>query len=170
MKFKDDKNQYEYEKLFAYDLELTKLRWTVFAALFSVSLIILGLALNTAGKIPELKQWTKYAIAFGFLVYLTAAFHYWWHHKISHRIRRRLKELESSAGIEIVKIIRIRPRWCCFKIYFHWAIWIWGLAYAFLTFIIVKTLFFICFIGGLILLVIIFALGNKIFPGKSEEI
>lgn len=169
MKFKDDKNQYEYEKLFAYDLELTKLRWTVFAALFSVSLLIPGLVFRAAEKAQEFSLWTKYAVVFGFLVYLTAMYHYWWHHKISHRIRKRLKEIEKKEGIEIMTAIRIRPKCFCIKIYFHWAIWIMGLAYAILTSMIVKSLLFVYCVGGLILLIIICIVGNKIFPEKSED-
>jgi len=125
MNFKDEKKKFEYEKLFAYEMELTKLRWTVFIALFlfSVSLIIAGFVLQ--GNTSSLASWAKYAIAFGFLVYLTATYHYFWHHRISHRIRDRLLEIETSEGIDIITKVCKRIGGF-FRPYFHWAIWIMG--------------------------------------------
>jgi len=149
MKFTNEKLKYEYEKLFDYDIELTKLRWTVFAALFSVSLLIPGFALKDTTGIQSLEPWAKYAIAFGFLVYLAAYYHYWWFHRISHLIRKRLKEIEELEDIKIIRI-RKRPKIGPFKIYFHWMIWILGLAYAFLTYQIVGCTLFLYFIGVLI--------------------
>ncbi|UCH93990.1 MAG: hypothetical protein JSV88_27490 [Candidatus Aminicenantes bacterium] len=165
MKFKDERRQYEYEKLFAYDIELTKFRWTVFAALFSVSLIMLGIALR--GAVESLKPWAKYAIAFGFLVYLTATYHYFWHHRVSHRIRDRLNEIEKIEGFDVITTVRKRPRF--FAPYFHWAILILGLAYAVLTFLIVGKVLFLYYIGGLIISIVILAVLYKIFKKDEEE-
>lgn len=173
MKFKNEKLQYEYEKLFAYDIELTKLRWTVFAALFSVSLLIPGFALKDTTGIQSLEPWAKYAVAFGFLVYLAAYYHYWWFHRISHLIRKRLEEIEKSEDIKIIRI-RIRPeidlsKICKglkinpIKIYFHWMIWILGLAYAFLTYQIVGCPLFFFFIGVLIGVIIIIVVISKLW-------
>lgn len=169
MGFKDEneKKKYEYEKLFEYDLELTKLRWTVFAALFSVSLIIPGIVLR--GNVQELTPWAKYAIAFGFLVYLTATYHYLWHHRISHRIRDRLKEIEKSEKIDIITTVRKRPGCRLFRPYFHWAIWILGLAYASLTFLIVGKVFFLYYIGSLIISIVILAVLYKIFEKEKKD-
>lgn len=168
MKFKDEneKHQYEYEKLFEYEVELTKSRWTVFAALFMVSLLIPGIVLKGAEDIKSLDPWAKYAIAFGFLVYLAAIYHYWWHHRISHRIRDRLKEIEEKEGIEIMIVARgERPKIeiGSFKLYFyyHWSIWILGLAYGILTYLIVEKMFFLYYIGGLIASIVILAVVYK---------
>lgn len=169
MKFKNEKHEYEYEKLFTYEVELTKLRWIVFLVLFTVSLIIPGLALRGAENIQSLEPWAQYAIAFGFLVYLTAIYHYWWHHRISHRIRDRLKKIEEDEKIEIVNIIRVRPKCCGFRLYFHWAIWIIGLAYALLTYLTVELVFFLYFIGGLIVSIFFLAMIYKIIPNKSHD-
>jgi hypothetical protein len=163
MDFNDEKKKYEYEKLFAYDIELTKLRWTVFAALFTVSLIIPGIVLR--GAVQSLEPWAKYAISFGFLIYLTATYHYWWHHRISHCIRDKLKEIENEEGIDIIKTIRKRPP----GLYFHWAIWILGLAYAILTLLIVGKVFFLYYIGSLIISIFILAVLYKIFKKEKEE-
>ena len=168
MKFKDEKSQYEYEKLLAYETELTKSRWTVFAVLFSVSLLIPGIALRGVVGVQSLDPWAKYAIAFGFLVYLTATYHYWWYHRISHRIRAKLKEIEENEGIVIMKI-RERPKIGPFKIHFHWMIWILGLAYALLTYLIVGTVFFLYFIGGLIISIFILAVIYSFLPVEPLE-
>lgn len=167
MDFKDEKKKYEYEKLFTYDIELTKSRWTVFATLFTVSLIIPGIVLR--GDVQSLALWAKYAIAFGFLVYLTATYHYFWHHRISHRIRDRLKEIEKSEKIDIITTVRKRPDCRLFRPYFHWAIWILGLAYAYLTFLIVGKVLFLYYIGSLIISIVILAVLYKIFKKEKEE-
>jgi len=168
MNFKDEKKKFEYEKLFAYEMELTKLRWTVFAALFSVSLIIPGIVLR--GDIKSLESWAKYATAFGFLVYLTATYHYFWLHRISHRIRDRLVEIEKNEGIDIITTVRKRPGGGFLKPYFHWAIWILGAAYLYLTFLIVGKVFFLYYIGSLILSILILAvLYNIIIPAFQKE-
>jgi sterol desaturase/sphingolipid hydroxylase (fatty acid hydroxylase superfamily) len=170
MGFTDEKKKFEYEKLFAYDMELTKLRWAVFIALFlfSVSLIIVGFVLQ--GNTSSLASWAKYAIAFGFLVYLTATYHYFWHHRISHRIRDRLVEIEKSEGIDIITTVRKRPGGGFLKPYFHWAIWIMGAAYLYLTFLIVGKVFFLYYIGSLILSILILAVVyNIILPAFQKE-
>jgi sterol desaturase/sphingolipid hydroxylase (fatty acid hydroxylase superfamily) len=164
MIFEDEKQQYVYEKLYAYDIELTKLRWAVFTALFSVSLIIAGLALKRDPGTQTFELWAKYAIAFGFLVYLTAAFHYWWHHRISHHIRKELKVIEEKTNIKIIRI-RKRPS----KLHFHWMIWILGLAYAFLTYKIVEVHFFLWFIGALIVALVFFAVLYRFLPDEPFE-
>lgn len=168
MKFKDEKKQYEYEKLFAYETELTKSRWTVFSALFSVSLIIPGIVLRGNRDVLPSEIWAKYTIIFGFLVYLTATFHYWWYHRISHRIRAKLKAIEESEGIEIIKI-RVRPTIGPFKIHFHWMIWILGLAYSILTFLIVGTIYFLYFIGTLLGAIIVLAAIYSFLPIEPFE-
>lgn len=163
MKFKEEKHQFEYEKLFGYEIELTKSRWTVFAVLFTVSLLIPGIVLQGAEDIQSLDQWAKYAIAFGFLVFLAAVYHYWWHHRISHHIRDRLKEIEEKEGIEIMIVARgERPKIGPFYLYYHWSIWILGLAYAILTYLVVGEVFFLYYIGGLIAVIVIFALVYKL--------
>ena len=168
MKFKNAKHQYEYEKLLAYEIELTKTRWTVFAAFFSVSFVIAGFALRGGKDIQNLDPWSKYAIVFGFLVYLAATCHYFWYHKISHRIRSKLKEIETEEDLEIMKI-RIRPKCCGFSLHFHWVIYILGLAYAVLTCMAVGYVFFLYFIGALIVSVVILALIYKLLPEQPFE-
>lgn len=168
MKFENEKLQYEYEKLLAYEIELTKTRWTVFAAFFSVSFVIAGFALRGGKGIHDLDLWSKYAIAFGFLVYLAAAYHYFWYHAISHRIRAKLKKIENSQGIEIINI-RIRPKCCGLKIHFHWMIWIVGLAYSVLTCMAVGPLLFLIFTGALFISIVILALIYKCLPDEPFE-
>lgn len=158
MVFKDPNRQYEYEKLFAYEIELTKSRWTVFAALFSISLLIPGIVLRGSSGIQEIGLWEKCAIAFGFLVFLAAHYHYWWFHRISHFIRAKLKDIEREEGIKII-IVRDsnRPKIGPFYLYLHWMIWVLDLAYAFLTFRIVGCTIFLYFIAVLIASIFIFA-------------
>ncbi|MGE5343534.1 MAG: hypothetical protein ACM3SY_18855 [Candidatus Omnitrophota bacterium] len=171
MTFKDDKRQYEYEHLLAYEIELTKSRWTVFAALFSVSLLIPVIALKDASHIQALEPWAKYAIALGFLVFLTASYHYWWYHRISHRIRNRLKEIEELEDITIIRIRKRPELFGCIRIHFHWMLLILAIAYAFLTSQIVGPILFLYFIGVLALAFVALAIiyNIKTLLGKKDR-
>lgn len=170
MEFKYPERKYEYEKLFEYEIELTKSRWTVFAALFSISLLIPGIVLKGSPGAQEIGLWEKCAIAFGFLVFLAAHYHYWWFHRISHFIRARLKEIEKEESIEII-IVRDckRPKIGPFHLYLHWMIWILDLAYAFLTFWIVGSKIFQYFIGGFLISILIFAVISNFGDWVKKE-
>jgi hypothetical protein len=87
---------------------------------------------------------------------------------VNNRLRPKFKKIEETEGIEIIKI-RIRPTIGPFKIHFHWMIWILGLAYALLTFLIVGTVFFLYFIGGLIISIFILAVIYSFLPIEPLE-
>lgn len=122
----------EYERLTVLEMETTKFRHTTFTALVSVSFLVPGLATKTASpKITILTLTTDLnglVFLLGFVFYLFAVFHYWWHHRYAHMYRDRLKILEKELGIQVYRL-RIRPHRGRFKMHFHFALYLIGMIY-----------------------------------------
>ena len=118
----------EYENCARLEQELVRNRWTFFTALLSVSFVVGGLALTQLEELGALLG--RAGFAFGWLISMAAFYHYWWFHKISHDLRKRLCYLEEHVLHIEVYLIRVRRHelWGR-KIYYRWCIWALALAY-----------------------------------------
>ena len=126
----------EYELLARLEQETTRIRYTVFTALLSVSFLLPGLAIRTESSSVVIYgnaiTISKLVFLMGFLFYCFTVFHYEWYHRYSHKYRGRLKALEMKLGILIYskrKRLKLGPM----KFHFNWTLYILGLAYATIT-------------------------------------
>jgi hypothetical protein len=82
----------EYERLSQLEIETTKLRYTTFTALLSISFVIAGFAANAdASPIQMFGLETsirKLVFLLGFIFNLVSLFHYLWYHRYSHLYRK----------------------------------------------------------------------------------
>ena len=118
----------EYENCARLEQELVRNRWTFFTALLSVSFVVGGLALTQLEALGPLLG--KASFSFGWLISMAAFYHYWWFHKISHDLRKRLCYLEEDVLHIEVYLIRVRRhKLAGVRLYYRWCIWALALAY-----------------------------------------
>jgi len=117
----------EYEQCSRLEQELGRTRWTFFTAILSVSLVVGGLALKQTEAPGAVLG--KAGFAFGWLIFLAGYYHYWWFHKILHKLRDHLCELERKPLEIRVYIIRGERPQFGFLRHYHWAIDLLALAY-----------------------------------------
>ena len=109
----------EYHELSKAELEITKLRWTVYTAFVAVSLALSGYVWATPTVDPAL---TKIGLAFGAFVHVAAYYFYWWFHRLAIMYREYLKVLEQELGFARYSIRLDRPRIGPVTLRFHWGI------------------------------------------------
>jgi hypothetical protein len=129
------RNWKEYEQCARLEQELVRNRWTFFTALLSVSLIVGGLALKNLNELRPLLGVS--AFAFGWLIFVAAYCHYYWFHRIAHRLRDHLCQLEDKLYIEAYIIRCKRKPLGGFLRYYHWVIDLLALAYTVLLVIVI---------------------------------
>ena len=131
-----NKAEFEYQKCIELEQSLNNSRWRNFVTLISMSFLITGFSFGFQSN----ELYFKLGISFGFLIFLTAVYYYYWFHNISHRLREHLLKLEEELGLSIYHIRMQRPKLLGIKIYFHWAINLWILAYIliFVYFVIIT--------------------------------
>ena len=143
-----DKNE-EYKLLAELERQTTNSRNSTFTAILSISFVVPGLALQSkAGNVMifgDEIELSCIVFLLGYLFYLFAVFHYSWHHRYSHIYRKRLKELESSLGINIYRLRR-RPKLGSLKFHYEWFLLIIAVVYGCITvsFVGIKL-----FLGGI---------------------
>jgi hypothetical protein len=122
----------EYERLTALEIETTKFRHSTFTALISVSFVVPGLAIKADPQVlifmGHRVMLNRLVFLLGFVFYLFAVFHYWWHHRYAHMYRAHLKELEAELKIQVYSL-RVRPHQGRFKMHFHFALYMIGVLY-----------------------------------------
>ncbi|MBU0690697.1 hypothetical protein KKC97_01475 [bacterium] len=126
----------EYDYASKLEQELCRNRWVFFTAMLTVSLAVCGIALNQMDSATPL--FGKIAISFGWLIFAAAYYHYWWFHKITHRLRDHLCVLEKELKITVYIIRCDRTIHGCSALRYHWVIDILALAY---TMVLVFILF-----------------------------
>jgi hypothetical protein len=117
----------EHECCARLEQELVRNRWTFFTAMLSVSFVVGGLTLSQLGALGPLLG--KAGFSFGYLIFLSGVYHYVWFHRICHKLRDRLCQLETKLGITVYIIRRERPKLDGKELYYHWAIDLLALAY-----------------------------------------
>ena len=129
-----------YKQLKELEQETSKMRYTTFTALISISFILPGLSLKADASQVVITNFTitldKLVFLLGFLFYCFSVFHYAWYHRYSHIYRKKLKELETQLGIEVYKL-RARPQIGNMKMHFDWSLYIIGIVYGFITIVFV---------------------------------
>ncbi|NOT00905.1 MAG: hypothetical protein HOP29_09775 [Phycisphaerales bacterium] len=85
-----------------------------------MSFVVGGLTLNQLQALGRVLG--KTGFAFGWLIFMSGFYHYWWFHRKSHDLRDHLCALEESLGIHVYRIRTRRPTIAGVKIYHHWAI------------------------------------------------
>jgi len=145
--------KYEYERLSLLEQETTKLRLSTFTALLSISFLLPGLSLRTDGLKVSLGilglAIEQLVFLLGFLFFCFAMFHYHWYHRIAHRYRRALKDLEAELGIEVYRL-RKRPKLGPLTFHFEWALHILGVIYGIITAVYVGLLPFCLAVVGVV--------------------
>jgi len=151
----------EYRILSSIEMETTKIRYTNFTAILSISFILPGLAIQAGNFSIKLIGATvplsKLVFLLGFVFYLFAVFHYRWFHRYSHFYRRRLKELEKEIGFTIYQL-RKRPHYKRIKFHFEWSLYLIGLVYFLIAGFFVGWALIILVIGTLVFLYLILSL------------
>lgn len=142
----------EYERLAQLELETTKLRYTTFTALLSISFVVAGLAANASGAeiqiFGTITSVRQLAFLLGFVFNLVSLFHYLWYHRYSHLYRKALKDLEETLGISVYRL-RVRPQIGPFKLHFVWVLYIVAIAYGCVVAVIVGGKLFACCLLGI---------------------
>jgi len=132
--------KYNYEVLKQLDLEYTKLRYSVFPILMSISFLVAGLAFAAGHNIPS--EMRKLALCFGYLIFLVAECFYWWFHRICHKLREELERIEDEHKMNAYKVREAATRKLNIfgkKLRFHWALIVLFLIYsAFILYYIIK--------------------------------
>jgi hypothetical protein len=156
-----EKKEKEYERLVSLEQETTKLRYTTFTAVLSVSFVLPGLAANAEARSVSLFGLTatvkQLVFLLGYIFYLFAVFHYAWYHRYSHKYRKALKDLENELGIRVYTL-RVRPQVGPFKLHFDWALYLIGLIYGLITGTVVGWCVFLVSMACLVVLYAILAL------------
>jgi hypothetical protein len=109
----------EYRDTATTELELTKLRWTVYTALLAVSLTLSGYLFANSTLDPRLK---KAGLVCGVLVHAVAYYFYWWFHRTALAYREYLRSLEKEFGFARYEIRLKRPKIGWLTIRFYWGI------------------------------------------------
>lgn len=140
----------EYNQTAQFEQEYTRLRWTVYTALTTVSFAITGFALSTLNSMDHIIK--AITFFFAWMIQVVATFFYWWMHKVSHRIRDYLEQLELILGgcRYTLRGRRPVPRWHVFRkeiqFKFHWVIY--GITIMYLIGIIFFSLHARCVINN----------------------
>lgn len=105
----------------------TRLRWTVFTALTSISFAIAGYTLSTLNTLDIPVRIV--ALFFAWFIQFFATFFYWWMHSLVHHLREYVQQLESILGLYgyTLRSKRPVPTWEIFKrqvqFKFHWVVY-----------------------------------------------
>jgi len=128
----------EYDYIFKLETGLNQIRWTVFTALLSVSLLIGGIVVGQDSN-QQLSLVLKAGIIFGSIIMAAAWYHYWWFHKKSEKLRDRMNILENKLGIRVFLVRTERPKLFGKVIYYKWAINAVAIAYLILACLVIAT-------------------------------
>ena len=126
----------EYDYTFKLEQELNKTRWTVFAAFLSISFVVAGLILKEMASLGPLLG--KAGMVFGWLIFMSGFYHYWWFHRRSHELRDHMCEIEEKLSINVFRIRAKRPVIAGVKLYYHWAVDVMACAYTLLLFLVLS--------------------------------
>ena len=86
----------EYRDVATYEQEITRLRWSVYVTLSSISFAIAGYTLS---NLNDLHRGVRIAsLCFAWFVHFFGSFFYWWMHGVTHRQRKYLIKLERLLG------------------------------------------------------------------------
>ncbi len=116
----------EYNQTAQFEQEYTKLRWTVYTTLTTVSFAIAGFVLSTLNSMDVVVKTST--LFFAWAIQFVATFFYWWMHKLTHRFRDYLVQFELILGGYRYTLRKKRPvpKWHFFKkeiqFKFHWVI------------------------------------------------
>ena len=161
-----------YKQLQGLEQETSKMRYTTFTALISISFILPGLSLKSDASQIVITDFTitldKLVFLLGFLFYCFSVFHYAWYHRYSHCYRKKLKELETKLGIEIYKL-RERPTVRNMKLHFDWSLYIIGVVYGFITIVFVGWVLFSITVGAVIIMYLMLMLNSRSKPIEPLE-
>jgi hypothetical protein len=143
----------QYKILQSLELELTKIRYTTFTALISISILLPSLAFNREIiSVPKINLFlfcvtvSQLLVMLGFLFFLFTIYHYWWFHRMSHIYIKKLRELEKEMNIEIYSLKKIPKLFNSIYLRFSWSLYIIGIFYGITTLAIVGyKLFFSVF-------------------------
>ncbi|MGH9741578.1 MAG: hypothetical protein ACRD51_04425 [Candidatus Acidiferrum sp.] len=153
----------EYERLCQLELETTKLRYTTFTALLSISFVIAGFAANADSSAIQMfgleTSVRKLVFLLGFIFNLVSLFHYLWYHRYSHLYRKALKDIENSLGISVYRL-RVRPQIGPFKLHFVWVLYIVAIVYGFIVAVIVGGKLFFCCMAVIAVLYVVLLLAS----------
>jgi hypothetical protein len=116
----------EYRATAETELEMTKLRWTVYTAFLAVSLTLSSYLWASPSLDVLLK---KIGLGAGALVHVIAYYFYWWLHRTALMYREYLKLLEEELGFVRYTIRLDRPRIGPLILRFYWGIVILLLAH-----------------------------------------
>jgi sterol desaturase/sphingolipid hydroxylase (fatty acid hydroxylase superfamily) len=167
-----EKKEKEYERLVLLEQETTKLRYTTFTAVLSVSFVLPGLAANAEARSVSLFVLTatvkQLVFLLGYIFYLFAVFHYAWYHRYSHKYRKALKDLETQLGIKVYTL-RVRPQIGPFKLHFDWALYLIGLVYGLITAIVVGWCVFLASLASIAVLYAVLSLLSFWQPTEPLE-
>lgn len=109
----------EYREAANSELEITKLRWTVYTALLAVSLTLSGYLFASPTLDPTLK---KVGLGAGAFVHVLAYYFYWWLHRTAIMYREYLESLGQELGLQRYSIRLDRPRIGRVTLRFYWGI------------------------------------------------
>jgi len=118
----------EYHSLSSAELDITKLRWTIYTAFLAISMTLSGYLWSQPKLDLNLK---KIGLIAGFFVHLLAVYFYLWLHRTAIIYREYLKEMENEFGFERYSIRLNRPKIGTLTIRFYWGIIIFLLFHLF---------------------------------------
>jgi hypothetical protein len=160
-----------YERLAQLEMETTKLRYTTFTALLSISFVLAGLAANADASALKmfgfLTSVRQLVFLLGYIFNLASLFHYLWYHRYSHLYRKALKDLESDLGIKVYRL-RVRPQVGPFKFHFVWVLYIIAIIYGLIVAVIVGIWLFLYCMLAIVILYLLFFLFS--FWDESEPL
>jgi len=116
----------EYRDVATYEQEVTRLRWSVYVTLSSISFAIAGYTLSNLNGLHRGVRIA--ALCFAWFIHFFASFFYWWMHGITHRQRKYLIGLERLLGFYHYTLRDRRPMaplrigQCRVQVKFHWVV------------------------------------------------
>lgn len=161
-----------YKQLKELEQETSKMRYTTFTALISISFILPGLSLKADAAQVIITDYAitldKLVFLLGFLFYCFSVFHYAWYHRYSHIYRKKLKDLETQLDIEVYKL-RARPQIGNMKMHFDWSLYIIGTVYGFITIVFIGWQLFAVTISSILLIYFMLMLRSRTKPTEPLE-
>ncbi|MGD2156735.1 MAG: hypothetical protein PVG14_05555 [Anaerolineales bacterium] len=110
----------EYQATANTELEITKLRWTIYTAFTGISLALSGYLWSSSYQNDPVL--IKSGLIGGAFIHLIAFYFYQWLHRTALNYRRYLKELEKELGFKRYSIRLDRPSIGPISLRFYWGI------------------------------------------------